>query len=139
MNAIKHQVSFAQELSPFVDDLRNFSTVLVALGEMTPERLTISQMSFFLLAALADATGRAATFTELRDTVGPALGRSLHTTYQVFLDRTRRRSDTSKTSEGLGWLERETDPTDNRKKYLRLTAKGREIVRALAAELNHKG
>ena len=139
MSEGKQVKSFSAELQGSVSDLRGFSTALVVLGEMAPERTTLPQVAFFLLAALADMTGRAATFTEIRETVGPAIGRSLHTTYQVFLDRERHRSDTAKVTAGMGWLEREADPKDNRKKYLKLTAKGREVVRELAAALQHKG
>lgn len=114
-----------------VGDLRTFSAMLIELAEQAPERTTAAQMAFFVSAALADMAGRPGTFTELKDALGPAINRSLHTTYKVFLDRIQRRSDTDVTRAGLGWLTREEDPQDNRRKYLRLTAKGRDVMRGL--------
>lgn len=116
-------------LMPHVGALTDFSTVLIVLAELSPERVTAAQLAFFLSAAIADIGGRPATFTELRDAVGPAIGKSLHTTYQVFLDRERTRGDGIPVAPGVGWLERETNPTDQRQKFLRLTAKGREVIK----------
>lgn len=114
--------------------LRNFSAGLLVLGEVAPERMTLSQSAFFLMAAMADATGRKSTYTEIKEAVGPALHRSLHTTYRVLLDEGR---NTAKGREpGLGWLRRETDPSDNRRKYLRLTAKGRRVLDQLGLALD---
>lgn len=118
-----------------VADLRTFSAGLIELAEQAPERTTAAQMAFFLLAGMADAVGKPATFTEIKDAVGPAINRSLHTTYKVFLDRIQRRSDTDVTRQGLGWLTREEDPEDNRKKYLRLTPTGRAVLRSLTTTL----
>lgn len=118
--------------------LRNFSAALIELAEQAPERTTAAQMVFFLLAGLADEADKPATFTEVRDAAGPAINRSLHTTYKVFLDRPQRRSDTDATRQGLGWLTREEDPEDNRRKYLRLTPKGRRVMKGLVATLEGK-
>lgn len=121
-----------------VGDLTDFSTVLIVLAELSPERTTAAQLSFFLTAAIADLAGKPATFTELRDATGPVIGKSLHTTYQIFLDKERRRSDSVRVSQGVGWLERELDPTDNRRHYLRLTAKGREVIDEVVAAIHGK-
>lgn len=118
---------------PSTPVLRNFSAGLIALAEMGPDRLTLTQGAFFLLAGLADRTGRAATFSELRDAVGDTIGRSLHTTYKVFLDEGRWRD--GERQRGLGWLTADTDPNDQRRKYLRLTPTGQRIMDAVYASL----
>lgn len=118
-----------------VGDLRSFSAALIELAEQAPERTTAAQMAFFLLAGMSDAVGKPATFTEIKDAVGPAINRSLHTTYKVFLDRVQRRSDTDVTRAGLGWLTREEDKQDNRRKYLKLTPKGRAVISSLIETL----
>lgn len=121
-----------------VGALRDFSAALIELAEQAPERTTVAQMAFFLLAGMADAAGKPATFTEIKEAVGPAVNRSLHTTYKVFLDRIQRRSDTDATRQGLGWLTREEDREDNRRKYLRLTPKGRAVINSLIETLGGK-
>lgn len=115
--------------------LRDFSAGMMVLGELAPDRLTIAQCSFFLLAGLTDSAGRATTFSELREAIGPQLSRSLHTTYRVFLDEGRNNAQGDRI-DGLGWLTRETDPKDNRRKYLKLTSKGKLVMAELAATLD---
>jgi hypothetical protein len=109
-------------------ELRAFAEALAYLAERAPERTTAAQMAFFVFAAIADNVGKPRTFTEIKDELGPAVNRSLHTTYKVFLDREQRRSDTNATRQGLGWLTREEDLYDNRRKYLRLTDLGRAVL-----------
>ena len=60
--------------------------------------------------------------TFLRDTLGNAAGKSVNTTYSVFLKATKRRPD------GLGWLVHSRSPVDGREKLLKLTPKGRRVV-----------
>lgn len=93
--------------------------------------MTLPQAAFFLEAALADLRGCPTTFSELREALGPIIGKSLHTTYKVFLDEGRNRN--GKREPGVGWLTRETDPKDNRRHYLRLTDAGREVLDKLVA------
>lgn len=109
-------------------DLKNFNEVLIRLASLTPERLSLGQAVFFIEAARADLAGRPATFTEVRDRTGPVISRSLHTTYKVFLGADDREP---KRQAALGWLAREIDPDDNRRKYLRLTARGRWMIEEL--------
>jgi hypothetical protein len=109
-------------------DFRDLSNAMLALANEAPERTTLPQMTFFLLAAMADLKGKPSTFTEIRDGVGPTVNRSLHTTYKIFLDRPLRRSDYESKRQGLGWLTRELDPEDNRRNYLRLTASGKRVL-----------
>lgn len=113
--------------------LRNFSAGLIMLAEMGPDRLTLTQGAFFLLAGLSDMTGRPSTFSDIRDAVGVTIGRSLHTTYKVFLSEGRNRLGERTT--GLGWLRTDTDPSDNRRKYLRLTPAGQRVMDAVALSL----
>ncbi|MBA4172819.1 MAG: hypothetical protein C0511_09245 [Hyphomicrobium sp.] len=118
-----------------VADLRSFSSGLLALAEVTPERVSAPQLLFFLFAGLADLAGKPATFTEIKEMVGGPISRSLHTTYKVFLSDNDREPGRQV---ALGWLMRETDRSDNRRKYLRLTKEGREVmtevVRAITGE-----
>ncbi len=100
---------------------------LQKISETLPERCTTAQLMFFLTAAMHDLADSPCTFTELRDEVGPNVSRSLHTTYRVFLDEQRKRSDYDCRQHGLGWLTREVDPKDGRRKLLRLTEEGREV------------
>lgn len=115
--------------------LKNFSAGLIVLAELAPRHLTLAQCAFFMTAALADRAGKAATFSELREAVGDAVNRSLHTTYKVFLNEGRLRD--GERAKGLGWLERDTDPSDNRRKYLRLTPLGHSVVDEVAAALEY--
>lgn len=110
-------------------ELRTFSTALITAAELAPDRMTMAQLTFFLFAAMADLRGTPATFSEIRDAAGPRMRKSLHTTYKILLDGNRR-SDRADTP-GVGWLRREEDPSDNRRKFLRLTDRGRGIVRAI--------
>lgn len=118
-----------------MSELRSFSAGLLVLTEMCSERMSMGQITFFLFAGLADLSGRPATFTELRDLIGPAMSKSLHTTYKAFLDTSEREQ---RRQVALGWLMRELDASDNRRKYLRLTQEGRrvmaEIIRAVTGE-----
>lgn len=113
--------------------LRNFSAGLILLAEVSPRNLTMSQLTFFLTAAMADIGGRPATFSELKEAVGPAVGRSLHTTYKIFLKEGRMRDGVR--MEGVGWLKTDVDPLDNRRKPMSLTRSGKRIVDELLATL----
>lgn len=113
--------------------LRNFSAGLIVLAEIAPRQLTLAQAAFFLTAALADRAGRAATFTDLKETLGLEVNRSLHTTYKVFLKEGRKRDGDR--LDGLGWLVAELDPTDHRRKFLRLTRTGQRVIDTVAAAI----
>lgn len=110
----------------FTPALKNFLAGMIVLAELSPRNLTLAQCTFFLTAAMADRAGRPATFTDLKEAVGEAVNRSLHSTYKVFLAEGRLRDGTRQP--GLGWLTRDTDPLDNRRKYLKLTPLGHSIV-----------
>lgn len=115
--------------------LRNFSAGLIVLAEIAPRHLTLAQAAFFLTAGMADRAGRASTFTDLKDTLGPEVNRSLHTTYKVFLKEGRKRD--GERIAGLGWLTGELDPTDNRRKFLRLTRTGQRVIDEVAAAITY--
>lgn len=116
------------QLLSALPELKHFNNALIRLASLAPDRLSLPQAVFFIEAARADLSGQPATFTELRERTGPAISRSLHTTYKVFLDAKNREP---RRQTALGWLTREIDAEDNRRKYLRLTAKGRRIIEEL--------
>jgi hypothetical protein len=120
----------AATLTLSLNEFRIFSTALMHVAELVPERTTTSQLTFFLFAAMADIRNTPTTFNEIREAVGPSIGRSLHTTYRVFLDGNR--SSDHNRAKGLEWLRTETDPHDNRRKYLHLTEKGKAVLQGVA-------
>jgi hypothetical protein len=95
----------------------------MVLAEMAPERLTASQLIFFLLTATADIAGKDPTYSTIKEAVGDKINKSLHSTYKIFLPKGRVYPN------GLGWLEQEASEADSRVKYLRITKKGREVMR----------
>jgi len=110
-----------------VGQLASLSGAFLFLAQEGHDRLTINQAAFFLLVAAADARGRPLTLTEIVEANDLALGKSIQNSYKVFLEPHGR----SPKDFALGWLTREPDPDDERRKYLRLTDKGREIARAV--------
>lgn len=112
-----------------VRDLGDFSAGLMVLAEMAPERLTASQLIFFLLTATADIAGRDPTYSDIREAVGDKINKSLHSTYKIFLEPSRVYPN------GLGWLTAEVNPMDNRQKFLRVTKKGRAVIREVLEAL----
>lgn len=118
------------------EELNDYTVALIRLAEFSPERTTLAQMTFFLLAAKADLLGKPATFTEIKEQAGPVINRSLHTTYQVFLDKPLKRYDYDSKRTGLAWLTREENPNDNRQKFLRLTPSGQKVLEKVLS-INH--
>nr|WP_294850003.1 hypothetical protein [uncultured Sphingomonas sp.] len=110
-----------------VSDFGNFSAGMMVLGELAPERLTMSQAIFFVLAASADLAGRDPTYTDVKEAVGDKINKSLATTYKIFLPPSRVYPN------GLGWLVQEVNPNDTRVKFLRLSKKGRMVMREVLA------
>ncbi|MEM8575909.1 MAG: hypothetical protein AAGF48_14945 [Pseudomonadota bacterium] len=106
-----------------------FSRALIRAATMAPDRMTLGQLSFFLYAGMADIGGSPKTFTEIKEIAGERINKSMHSTYKIFLDGSRR-SD-AKNTPGIGWLYTETDPTDNRRKLLKLTPKGQDVLNEL--------
>lgn len=110
--------------------LGEFSETLTLLTALLPERITLSQATFFLMTASADIAGKQPTFTEIKDVLGPAVNRSLHSTYRSLL------TPSKAVPHGAGLLERFENPDDNRQKILKLTKKGRELINQLIVQLN---
>lgn len=113
-----------------------FSASMMALAGELPERITLAQVTFFLLAGQADLAGNAKTFTEIKEAAGDNLSRSMHTTYKVFIAGGRQRD--RENGGGLDWLYPEVDMRDNRKKYLHLTDEGRRVMRLLLTSMTKK-
>lgn len=116
--------------------LRDFTSAMTILAAQMPDRTTTSQAVFFLMAAAADLAGRPATFTSIKEDSDGTIGKSLHTTYRIFLDGANRRDSPDRT--GLNWLEVIADPNNLREKPLRLTAKGRAVIAKLVSALHTK-
>lgn len=123
---------------PSADAALNFASALAMLGSVMPDRTTVPQLVVFLQAAFQDMKDSPATLTDLKTILGPKMGRSLHTTYQIFLDRDLIRNDRPPVR-GLGWLTQEPDPSDHRRNYLRLTPRGKLVVSELTRMLEATG
>ena len=118
-----------KEMQQSIASFQSLSAALLILGELAPERMTLSQAVFFILAGSADLTGKKTTFTDIKDKVGDTLNRSLHTTYRILMRPSRQYP------KGLGWLDSEVNPDDNRVKFLRLTPEGRRVMQTVANAL----
>lgn len=123
------RVDRKDELKLHISDFAHFSAAMIVLGEMAPERMTLAQVIFFVMAASADLAGKDPTFSEIREALGDQINRSLHTTYRVLLEPSRAYPN------GLGWLRQEPNPVDTREKFLRLTPSGRLVLKEVLAAL----
>lgn len=123
-SAITASKSRTPSLGKYGRDFTAFSLAFSFLTEATPERLSMLQANFFVLAATLDIQGKPATFSQLREMLGERAS-SIASSYKVFLGATRHYP------QALGWLDTEDDPDDMRVRYLVLTDKGREIMSAL--------
>lgn len=114
-----------RELQLSVGDFACFSEAMLILAEMAPERMTMSQALFFMLTASAELAGKQPTYSDVKEAIGDQLNRSLHTTYRILLEPSRA------FPKGLGWLRAETNPADNRVKFLKLTDAGLNVMHAV--------
>lgn len=119
-------------LHQHVGELADFSSALITLTTLLPERITLSQAAFLILTATADIAGQRPTYTEIKEVLGPAVGRSLHSTYRSLL------TPSKAVPYGAGLLERFENPDDNRQKILKLTPKGRALMLELVEALKGK-
>ncbi|MFC6621319.1 hypothetical protein [Novosphingobium panipatense] len=103
-------------------------TCLVRLSEELPPKSTPSQLAFFLAAAKGDLLGQPRTHGDIRAELMPGVNRKFAVTYRLFMNRPLRRTDYVSTRIGLGWLWQDEDPLDGRRKPLRLTPLGREVL-----------
>lgn len=122
--------------SSAVRDLSRLSQALQAIAAELPQRTTLRQAVAFATVATMDAAGRSVTLSELNEALGddltgiPLLGTSFDRVFDSFLEPSKRQPDR------LGWLFKELDEDDLRKKYLRLTPKGRKVALRLIEALN---
>ena len=105
-----------------VSELAASSAFLIYLAEAGSHKLTLNQLSFFMLAATADAAGRAATYSEIV-TSGSGMTAGIKNSYRQLLEPSRA------FPKALGWLRQEENPDDVRESFLRLTDEGRRVVR----------
>jgi hypothetical protein len=115
-------------------DLEMLFGTLGMIARELPERCSVRQLLFFLVAAHMDLSHRTSTLSEIVEFMGdgpnfdekgrakPLLGRGIEATYTLFLPPTKRDPNT------LGWLTATENPDNRRQKLLRLTDKGREVV-----------
>jgi hypothetical protein len=103
---------------------------MTIVADMAPERMTMSQAIFFILAGTADLAGRDPTYSAIKHAVGDKINRSLNTTYRILLAPSRLYPN------GLGWLRQEPNPNDSREKFLRLTNSGRAVMKEVLNALN---
>lgn len=119
------QPEVTNRLSMPVADLEVLGRILLTLTDVTSDRLSVGQVSFFFAAARADARGRPATLSEILNANGHDFGKSIHNTYRQLLLPSQRRPN------ALGWLVAEENPLDRREKFLRLTPLGRDVVESV--------
>src|SRR3546814_11742500 len=105
------------QLFKHVGALGDLSSAMIALAEFAPDRMTMAQGVFFLLAASADIAGKPTTFTEIKEAQGEAINRSLHSTYLVLLTPSRT------FPKCLEWITRVASPTQKRRKTVKRTPK----------------
>ncbi|MFN3582759.1 hypothetical protein [Phenylobacterium sp.] len=117
-------------LSTSADAFEHLAAVMQIIAEAVPARCSTRQVLAFCIIVYANAKGQSVTLSQVRETAGEGLGQSIEKTIQMFFAPSKQQPD------ALGWLEQEVDEDDRRKKYLKLTARGRhvanEITRALA-------
>jgi hypothetical protein len=114
-------------------DVEKFTVFSLALLELTKEltnpRLTLRQALFFIVFAAGDLNEIKRTLADVRDrpisedNPTKLFGESIESSYTIFLEG----------KDGLGWLEQAPDPLDKRRKLIKLTDKGREVVARIAA------
>jgi hypothetical protein len=105
-----------------VGELATSSALLLFLSSVATDRLSLTQATFFLLAAAADAAGKPATRTELIEAHFEGGRASIRNSYRQLLEPSRVYPT------ALGWLRTEEDPHDARQQTLKLTEEGRKII-----------
>lgn len=119
-----------------VRDLEHVSLALRLIAAELPQRTTLRQALAFVTVAMMDAAGQSVTLSELNEDLGddrtgnPMLGTAFDRVFDTFLEPTKR------IPTGLGWCFKEVDEDDLRKKYLRLTPKGRDVAKRLIEALH---
>ena len=119
----------ALRLQMHTGDFRRFSSAMTVIAQMSPHRMTTSRVIFFVTAAASILSGKRPTYTEIRESIGDEVNRSLNTTYRVLFEPSR------VYPKALQWLKRETNPHDNREQLFELTAQGRKVMQKVAEAL----
>lgn len=112
-----------------VSELGGASAFLLYLAEAASDRLTVSQATFFLLAATAEAQGKPKTRSQVIEVTGDRLTSSIRNSYKQLMAPSRNRP------QALGWLEVEQNDLDEREKFLRLTPQGKAVISAALSAL----
>jgi hypothetical protein len=113
-----------------VGELAASSAFLLYLADVGSDRLSLTQVSFFMLAATADAAGKPATRSEIIQTHEESFKGSIRNSYRQLLEPARLYP------QALGWLTTETNPMDSREQILRLTEKGKAVVEGALVALD---
>ncbi|MFN3558931.1 MAG: hypothetical protein ACK4UQ_06550 [Brevundimonas sp.] len=104
-------------------------TAVARLVEQSEPRTSGRQILAFLAVAQAEADGKSIMLSDIRDIEGsdgqPIIGQSIAQTFAMLLDPSEREP------RGLGWVRQEVDPDDRRRKYLKLTDKGRAVLESI--------
>ena len=107
-------------------DLESLAGFLQTLARLTPSRLTVRQSLIFIVIAYHHAMNREITVRGIQEILGDGeISKSIDRTYQVFL------APSHQYPEGLGWVDQHEDPTDRRRKALKLSVPGIEATRDL--------
>jgi len=112
-----------------------FSEALRALAEEAPPRTSLRQMLAFAMMVEREAMGHETIVSELRELAGsdkegqPILGQAIGRSYLLLT------APSDQAPDGLGWIELEPDPSDARRKVIRLTPKGEAMARRVRTAL----
>lgn len=112
----------ASSLVKSVAEITKLARLLSVAARIGNDRLTVGQLTFFLLAAEGDARGNPLTLTQVMGAGDSILNPSISNTYKVLLAPTKTHPT------GLGWLARHIDPDDERRKFLTVTDLGRAAL-----------
>jgi hypothetical protein len=112
-----------------VRELDGSTDFLLYLAKVGSDRLTLSQAAFFMAAARSDAAGRPATRSSLLQTYCDVFRGSIRNSYRQLLPPSRLYP------KGLGWLDTEPNPNDDREQFLRLTKKGKSVIECVLMAL----
>lgn len=123
----------ARKGSPLRSDLmqlKAFSAGVDRLARAMPGRTSIRQALAFIMLGEQIIDGQEVVISDLRhnggeDNLGnPLFDESIGRSYQLFLDEPTKDYPTP-----LQWIRLETDPSDRRRKIVRLTAKGEAMLK----------
>lgn len=115
-----------------------FGQALLFLAKQIPQRTSLRQTLAFIFVVEKISMGHEVVVADLADIAGddvngqPVFGQSINRSHQLLLAPTERDPD------GLDWLYTEPDPSDARRKILRLTPKGMEVAQRVAKILKER-